>query len=566
LKKELNFKTLSFFKYIGNYHLFVFAFVFNMMEGLCCILLANYTGIMTNAIIDGNRTTLNYYFFFSLIFVAAILISITVKEYFYTTFLEKGTEKVKNRTFDRLLHAKQEWVDEVHNAEITANASNDINALSNALRPFVVMSFSVIICKIMLIVYLFYVNAFLAALVLCTIPITTYIQRKITKSVKKLQSESMEHVGKMVSVASDCFTYREIIKSMCLEKEFYKRFDSTQNEQYKIDLKTKWINSLSSAVGFIATMLPLMVVVLVSGLLILKGSMTIGTMMIFVTLTFSATRIFSGVSDMFLQGQTLLACVERIMRLWRIPQQAAQPFPSPKLQDDLRISESDEFIIQFDHVDFSYDGCVKILNQCSFNIRPGEVVCLCGESGCGKSTVLKLICNFYPPQNGYILVEHKNINTFEIGDLRENIVYITQEAFMFSASIYDNVTCFDNDFPREQVIEILSTLGLKDKICSMPKGIDTSVGDHGSLLSGGERQRIAIARALMRKAKVILLDEIASGLDTLSEKEILEYFLDLPYKPTIIFITHRMTDGLRVDHFISVKELNHSTSAEVRSS
>ena len=374
-------------RYVKNYHLFFIGFCFNVSEGLLFIILANYGGVMTNAIIAGNRAELLAYFIRSLFYTAAVLVSITAKEYFYARYLESGVEKIRRKTFACLLGARQEWLDGVHNAEITSNVSNDINALSNSARPFFNMCFSVEVSRIMAVVYLFAVNPLLTAVILCLVPFITLLQWKITKSVKSLQKGAMEQTGKMVSAASDCFTYREVIKAMSLEKALFQKFCRAQDEQYRCDVKSKWVSAVGGTVGFLSTRLPLIVVILISGLLILGGGMTVGAMMVFVTLSSSAARVLAGISDFFVRGQTVLACAERVTRLWQIPRQAASEGTGSGTGCAPRDGS-----IRFENVCFGYGGAADVLSRCSFSIRDGETVCLQGESGCGKSTVMKLIC------------------------------------------------------------------------------------------------------------------------------------------------------------------------------
>lgn len=194
-----------------------------------------------------------------------------------------------------------------------------------------------------------------------------------------------------------------------------------------------------------------------------------------------------------------------------------------------------------------------ILDGLSFKVPQGKTVALVGESGCGKSTVLQLIEQFYKPSGGQILIDGQAINTFDIEWLRSQITHVSQDSALFSYSIRDNIAYGDNSrehIPFDEIVRVARMANAHDFIQTLPNGYDTTVGPRGSQLSGGQRQRISIARALLRDSKILLLDEPTSALDSESEAAIQEALDKALQDRTCIVIAHRLKTVVNADKIV----------------
>lgn len=179
--------------------------------------------------------------------------------------------------------------------------------------------------------------------------------------------------------------------------------------------------------------------------------------------------------------------------------------------------------VKFVNVDFKYpDSDKNTLSDFTLDVKPGESIALVGESGAGKSTVLNLLIGFIPPVSGKILIDGINMVNLDINEYRHQIAVVPQNTILFSGTILDNIAYGLERVTEKEVMEVIKDVGLEDMIEKLPDGIYTQLGEHGDKLSGGQRQRISIARALIRKPKIIVFDEATSALDSASEKKVQE--------------------------------------------
>jgi len=196
--------------------------------------------------------------------------------------------------------------------------------------------------------------------------------------------------------------------------------------------------------------------------------------------------------------------------------------------------------IEFDHVNFSYDGGDPVLKNISFQIEPGQVAALVGPSGTGKTTIISLIPRFYDPGSGQVKIDGKDIRQFTLKSLREQMSFVLQETLLFHASVWENIAYGKPDASRREIIHAANLANAHEFIEKMPEGYDTVIGERGMTLSGGQRQRIAIARAIIRNTPILILDEPTSGLDAASEQAVIEALDRLMKSRTSVVIAHHL--------------------------
>jgi ATP-binding cassette subfamily B protein len=208
--------------------------------------------------------------------------------------------------------------------------------------------------------------------------------------------------------------------------------------------------------------------------------------------------------------------------------------------------------IEFQHVSFHYEESETVLKDISFKINAGESVALVGHSGAGKSTIVNLILKFYNPSSGDILLKGNKYKNFEAASLRQNIALVFQENELFSSTIRENVAYGKNDATEKEIIRALTLANAIDFVNKLPKGLDSEVGERGVKLSGGQKQRIQIARAILKDAPILILDEATSSLDAKSEKEVQVALENLMKNRLTIIIAHRFSTIQNVDKIIVI--------------
>lgn len=212
--------------------------------------------------------------------------------------------------------------------------------------------------------------------------------------------------------------------------------------------------------------------------------------------------------------------------------------------------------IKFDNVGFSYPsrGEIKVLKDFNLLISPCEKIAIVGSSGSGKSTILQLLLRFYDVSEGEISLNGRNVRSMSLSDLRQNFSYISQDCFIFSGSVFENIAYAKPDLRKEQVEEIIAQNQALNFINHLPEKLDTFVGEKGVKLSGGERQRIALARAIVKDSPVMIFDEATSALDNQNEQLINTAMLDLAKDKTVITVAHRLSSIVNSDRIIFLKD------------
>ena len=211
--------------------------------------------------------------------------------------------------------------------------------------------------------------------------------------------------------------------------------------------------------------------------------------------------------------------------------------------------------VEFVNVDFKYPDSEKwILHDVSLKVEAGESIAFVGESGAGKSTILNLLIGFVPPANGKILIDGINMVNLDLNEYRHQIAVVPQNTILFSGTIVDNITYGLGNVPRQEVEEVIREVGLWELVEKLPQGLDTQLGEHGDKLSGGQRQRISIARALIRKPKIVVFDEATSALDSASEKKVQEATSRMMENCTTFLVAHRLSTIRNADRIVAMKE------------
>lgn len=214
--------------------------------------------------------------------------------------------------------------------------------------------------------------------------------------------------------------------------------------------------------------------------------------------------------------------------------------------------EFSNFDIELEDVEFSYEKGIKVLNGVSFKARQGEVTAIVGKSGCGKSSILKLISKLYDYDKGKIIIGGKNIKNISTDSLFKNISMVFQDVVLFNTTVYGNILIGRKDATREEVYEAAKLAGCDTFVNKLSDRYETVVGENGATLSGGERQRISIARAFLKNSPILILDEFMANLDIETEKEIQLSLNELIKNKTVIVISHRMKSIEKVNHIVVI--------------
>ena len=288
-------------------------------------------------------------------------------------------------------------------------------------------------------------------------------------------------------------------------------------------------------------------VVAVGGYLAYKGNVDVGEVVAFLLYLSLLFTPMSGMARLMEDAQVALAAGERIVEVLEAPETVTD-LPGAK---ELKNCKGK---IEFEDVSFAYADKKPVLSHVSFTAMPGETVALVGATGAGKTTVTKLIQRFYDATSGRVKIDDEDVRAYTLKSLRENIAPVLQDTFLFTGTVAENIAYAKPTASMDEIVAAATKAQIHDDIMAMPEGYRTTVGERGMKLSGGQKQRIQIARAILREAPVIILDEATASVDTGTERHIQKALEELGGSHTVIVIAHRLSTVAKADKILVVED------------
>jgi ATP-binding cassette subfamily B protein len=369
----------------------------------------------------------------------------------------------------------------------------------------------------------------------------TWISNLLSKKVKTIQKVIVSQTTSLAGATTESLRNIELVKSLGLTQQEVKRLNKNTFKILGLELtKVKRIRSISFIQGtFVNTLRQVILFMLMW--LVFKGQLNPGeivTMQIFSFFVFGPLQEIGNIILSYREAQASLENFNNLM------QKAPEPQPaSPRHLGQIQT-------LEFDHVGFKHKTAMhKAINNISFKVRTGETIAFVGPSGSGKTTLMKLLVGLYRPQDGKILYNGMDENSINFEDLRNQIGFVTQDTQLFSGTIRENLMFVNPQATDEEVIDVLHKASCQNLLARAEKGLDTMIGEGGLKLSGGEKQRLSIARALLRRPKLLLFDEATSSLDSLTEEEITDTIRDISQQgeQITILIAHRLSTIMHAD-------------------
>ena len=477
-----------------------------------------------------------------LIIPAAVILAFTTKGvslYFAKTILirvgEEVTKILQLQLMKSIIKADAEVVDKKHSGKFISHLNFDISMMTNLISTVILNIAKDTLTLIGLIGVMFYQNWRLALFALIMIPLASFAAKSLGKRIGKVTTQAQESSGLLTSYMLEIFKNHKVIKIF-------------QKENYEFIRAEKFINDLKDKVIKIATVMvrasPIMetltgimigLLIYFSGKLILKEQLDVNNFFSFLAammLAYQPVRSLATINMAINQG---LSAAKRILPAIDVKNKVIESSNS-KL---LNLTKGD---IELKNISFQYnEEDRKVLNEINMFVEGGEMTSLVGHSGAGKSTVMNLIPRFYDRQSGDITIDGQSIYNLKINSLRSNISLVTQDITLFDDTIKNNIAYANLDASDEEILEAAKLSYSDEFIQKLPKGFDTLIGENGIRLSGGEKQRISIARAMLKKSKIILLDEATSSLDAETETKIQSAINLLTKERTTLVIAHRLS-------------------------
>lgn len=381
-------------------------------------------------------------------------------------------------------------------------------------------------------VYLFKISIKMLALNIMIALLITLVSALLTKSLSNHTRKLLEQLGSTNSLLQDVIGGIYILKSFNLERVLYKRYKLSAEKIYKKSMKVEAQISSIMPVFMVLNVFPNIVCILFGGYLLSKGELYLSGLLTFLYLLNNILEPTNRIPDLLQNFSMFRGAAARVFEMLEYPQERRDG----KVANPASCAEP----IQFIDVSFSYDGKVRILDKLNFNLCKGKITALVGESGCGKSTVIKLISGINDLNEGSIKLYGYDLREWKSEEARKLISLVEQDTYLFPVTIAENISYGRPDATMDEIVEAARIANIHDFILSLPEKYHSIVGDGGIKLSGGQKQRISIARAILKDAPILLMDEPTSALDMQSEALVQNALVSCAKERAILVVAHRL--------------------------
>jgi ABC-type multidrug transport system fused ATPase/permease subunit len=390
---------------------------------------------------------------------------------------------------------------------------------------------------------LLYKNVTIALLSLTVVPFLYLCLRYYTSTLVNREERVKELESKLLERLYETFGAMRLVKSFAREPHELKRYAAAGDTTMNARIAITWQSSLFSVVVSAITILGTALVVIVGGRFVLRGQLSIGDLYIVIYYLGAVYGPLSAIAHTTGQLQGALAGARRVRTMFAL-------IPETEESPDAIDATSIKGDVRFDDVGFSYPDGTNVLHDITFSAKPGEVVALVGLTGAGKTTLVSLIPRFYNATTGRVLVDGIDVRNYRVRSLRDKIAIVLQDPVLFSGTIGDNVRYGRLDATPQEIEDAARAAHAHEFISHLAKGYDTEIAEAGGGLSGGERQRLSVARAILKNAPILILDEPTSSLDAISEEIVFAALRRLRAGRTTIVIAHRLSTVRDADRIL----------------
>ena len=391
--------------------------------------------------------------------------------------------------------------------------------------------------------WLFYMNVTIALLSLTVVPFLYLCLRFYTKTLVNREERVKELEAKLLGRLYETFGAMKLVKSFAREPHELQRYATNGVTTMNARIAITWQQSLFSVVVSAITILGTALVVIVGGRFVMTGRLTIGQLTVVISYLAAVYGPLSAIAHTTGQLQGALAGTKRVRAMFALIPETVE---APDAIDAVDIKGE----VRVEDVGFTYPNGTRVLHDISFSAKPGEVVALVGLTGAGKTTLVSLIPRFYDPTIGRVTVDGVDVRQYRVRSLREKIAIVLQDPVLFAGTIADNLRYGRLDATDEEIEQAARAAHAHEFIMRLPNGYQTEIAQAGGSLSGGERQRLSVARAILKNAPILILDEPTSSLDSISEEIVFVALRRLRAGRTTIVIAHRLSTVRDADRIL----------------
>lgn len=523
--------------YKGHYLQLFFSLVFFVIKHCPVWILPIVTSNIINTATNGDKNAVNV-ILINVIIMIIVVVQNVPTNYVHTVLYAKAIRNIERDLRSSIVKKLQQlsiaYHNEMQSGRLQSKIMRDVEQIENLSAQIFITILSIILNIAVALGIVIFKSLTVFLFFIATIPVAVLIMVVFKGKIKKYNTEYRREMEETSVRVIEMVELIPVTRAHALEKQETQKIDSQLNNVAKKGLKLDIIQSYFSSISWVTFQVFQVICLGFTGYLAAKKYITIGEVVMYQTYFSSVVMQVSNVI-------TLLPIIAKGL-------ESVNSVGDILLCNDIENNRKKKKIknvngdITFKNVEFRYkDSENLVLDNLSFSIKAGETIAFVGASGAGKSTILNLVIGFFQTTKGKVLIDGEDIRNLNLQSYRAHIAVVPQNAILFSDTIRENIIYGSNDISDEELNEIIKAANLDELIGSLPDGLDTKITEHGKNLSGGQRQRISIARAFVRKPKILILDEATSALDSVSEKKIQQSIESLVKGRTTLVVAHRLS-------------------------
>ncbi|MCF0115532.1 MAG: ABC transporter ATP-binding protein [Erysipelotrichaceae bacterium] len=461
----------------------------------------------------------------------------------------KITEEMRKEVFEHLLTLPVSFFDKTQVGDVISRISYDIDTINTSLSSDIVSVLTMVITVVVSLTMMIRISLKLCIVFVFTVPVIIYLTRVRAIKVRPLFSERSRKLGELNGFVEEMLSGHKTIKAYGQEDTITGKFDQKNRSAVDTYYEADYQGSIVGPTVSFINNLSLGVISGLGGLLFLRGEISVGGISSFVLYSRRFSGPISEVAEMIAELQSAMSAARRVFALLDEPSETADA-------EGAFVLDQVEGKVDFDKVHFSYVEGKEIIHGLDLSADSGKMTAIVGPTGAGKTTIINMLMRFYDPDSGVIRVDGHDILQCTRDSLRKQFSMVLQDTWLFEGSIYENVAYGRDDATKEEVIEACKAVDIHEFILSLKDGYDTVLTDDGVNISKGQKQLLTIARAMLSEAKMLILDEATSNVDSNTEQKIQKAMMELCKGKTTFVIAHRLSTIKNADQILVLQKGN----------
>ncbi len=483
----------------------------------------------------------------ALYLVAALLVWLQAR--LLNVVVQRTMVALRSEVEDKVHRLPLRYFDSRQRGEVLSRLTNDVDNVHTSLSMAITQLLSAVLTVFAVLVMMLTISPLLTLLTVITLPLSLWVTRSIARRSQKLFVDQWRNTGRLNAHIEETYSGFSVVKTFGHRAHAEDQFGELNKDVYQASFGAQFLSGLVSPATIFIANLSYVAVAVVGGLQVATGQITLGSIQAFIQYVRQFNQPLTQIAGMYNTMQSGIASAERVFELLDAQEEPPDP-PEALPEADLQRSGR----VEFEHVWFSYVSDTPVIEDLSLVAEPGSTVAIVGPTGAGKTTLVNLLMRFYDVDAGRILLDGVDISSISRDSLRSRIGMVLQDSWLFAGTVYDNIAYGRPDATSEEVIEAAKTAYVDRFVQTLPHGYHTLVNDGGTNISAGEKQLITIARAVLARPQLLILDEATSSVDTRTEVLIQHAMGRLRRDRTSFIVAHRLSTIRDADIILVMEE------------